>query len=476
VATAEAGSPKPTVEEIVELIRQARERARAGRLADSPASEVVPLPDLMPLLHARDAAEGKVAAIGTVNPRPPGLLNELIQAGKRLLARLLEWHVREQVEFNRATVDALTAILEAFNQTNRVLSRLAAELHEGIGKQLRELVAAQGREFSDIRSHWHAWREGWERKLAEDEIRFLRTVAELEAAFQHRVAELEASFRQQLQTQHSDYAKALEKSVIEIQQRLWSDLERVRTEYERLIHYELRMVRQYLAWLPGQLAQPASGQPPQQGPLMDRRRFAEKFRGDEASIRERQRRYVERFRNHSPVLDLGCGRGEFLELLREAGIEAWGIEQDPALVELCRRKALPVEQGDLLEVLGRLGDGTLGGAFCSHVIEHLDPVRVPVLLETLGRKLARDGLLIIETPNPECLVIFASHFYLDPTHTRPVPPALLAFYLEEAGFGRIEFEPLAPAVEAFPELEELPARLRQRLFGYLDYAMIARRL
>jgi len=110
------------------------------------------------------------------------------------------------------------------------------------------------------------------------------------------------------------------------------------------------------------------------------------------------------------------------------------------------------------------------------VIEHLPPERVPVLVALLAAKLHPGALAIIETPNPECLAIFATHFYIDPTHTRPVPAPLLRFYLEEAGFGGIEVERLEPAVHSMPALQELPAPMREAFFGGLDYAVLARRL
>ena len=110
------------------------------------------------------------------------------------------------------------------------------------------------------------------------------------------------------------------------------------------------------------------------------------------------------------------------------------------------------------------------------MVEHLPPHRLPVLIQLLGQKVRPGGLVAFETPNPECLAIFATHFYIDPTHTRPVPPVLLRFYLEEAGFGGVEVERLSPAVKSVPSLAELPAGVRESLFGGLDYAMFARRL
>ena len=92
----------------------------------------------------------------------------------------------------------------------------------------------------------------------------------------------------------------------------------------------------------------------------------------------------------------------------------------------------------------------------------------------LPRALGADGVIAIETPNPECLAIFATHFYLDPTHTRPVPHPLLAFYLEEFGVGNIEVRKLSPAVETMPSLTSLPEEFREAFFGGLDYAVTAR--
>jgi O-antigen chain-terminating methyltransferase len=121
-------------------------------------------------------------------------------------------------------------------------------------------------------------------------------------------------------------------------------------------------------------------------------------------------------------------------------------------------------------------DQSLGGVYCSQVVEHLPPERLPDLVNLLAKKMHSGALLAVETPNPECLAIFATHFYLDPTHTRPVPAALLRFYLEEAGFGNIEVERLSQAVESMPSLTELPTSFREAFFGGLDYAIFGRRL
>jgi O-antigen chain-terminating methyltransferase len=206
-------------------------------------------------------------------------------------------------------------------------------------------------------------------------------------------------------------------------------------------------------------------------------RFADTFRGAEDRIREQQRRYAAKFSGaEGDILDLGCGRGEFLEVARETGLAARGIDLSEESIALCRARGLTAECADLFEYLEALPDRSVGGAFCSQVIEHLPPERVPVLVRLLGAKLHPGALAAIETPNPECLAIFATHFYIDPTHTRPVPSALLRFYLEEAGFGGVEVERLSPAVETMPSLAELPAGFREAFFGGLDYVIFGRRL
>jgi O-antigen chain-terminating methyltransferase len=198
--------------------------------------------------------------------------------------------------------------------------------------------------------------------------------------------------------------------------------------------------------------------------------FAKKFRGSEEYVRSTQEMYVGRFRSHTPVLDLACGRGEFLELAHSAGMNPIGVEANSELVALCRAKGLTVECADAFHYLESAEPASLGGILCSQMVEHLPPADVIRLVQLAHRALRPGGLLAIETPNPECLAIFATHFYLDPSHTKPIPPALMAFHFEEAGFGQVRIERLRPAVETMPSLAALPAEFREAFFGTLDYA------
>ena len=431
--------------------------------------------DLMPLLHARDAAESKVAAIGTVNPRRGGPLNSLVQWTKGMVARALEWHIREQVEFNRGVMRCVQATLEALTESNRSMAALAAEMHqlrEALGVEIRTEV----QEMKDVRAHWAQWREGFEDQRVKSEIHLLRSVSELQNAFQLRVTLLDQHFSDLVSLQHGQLTAALDRNTLEVQERLWKDLQKVRGEYERLIYSELKIIRQRASVLPAAApSKPVTLAAEPIAPRIDWLRFAERFRGSEERIRKTHEARVPRFAGAPSVLDLGCGRGEFLEAARDGGLNAHGIELNDECVALCRQKGLEVEKADMFPYLTSLPDASLGGVHCSQVIEHLAPDHLPELIRLLAQKMKPGALAVFETPNPECLAIFATHFYIDPTHTRPVPLPLLAFYLEEAGFAAIEVERVEPAADSFPSLHELPEGVRETFFGGLDYVLFARK-
>ena len=216
--------------ELIAMLQEVRDQVRA-RHPQTSAPGSVPLAELLPLVHARDAALGKVASIGVVNPRRGGPVNALVQAWKRLVARLLDWHIREQVVFNRRVMDCVDAAIEALNQNNRAVTELAGQL--AAFRQQTGALREEAEELKDIRRHWAEWRAGWEIKLRETEAQYLRNVGELHAAFQHRVTLMDANFRETARAQHSEFAAALREG-----------MEHTRREFERLIHSELRLIRQ----------------------------------------------------------------------------------------------------------------------------------------------------------------------------------------------------------------------------------------
>ncbi len=455
-----------TDQELSAAIQEVREKARANAPQGALGPEGVMAVNLMPMVHARDAADAKVAAIGTVNPRAGGLVNSIVQAGKRAISRALDWHVREQVEFNRASMECVQESIEAMNAMNRSMAAMAARYDELC--RVLELVKGQAQEAADSRAEF-------EQRHLNGEIRTLRTISELQAAYSHRLTVQEEANRALIRAQHKDFEGALDRNTIAVQQKLWDDLVKVRDEFERLIHHELRLIRQKPVAQPA--AHVSAGSAAPEAIPVDWHAFANRFRGSEDRIRSQQQRYIERFAGTAgEILDIGCGRGEFLEAARTAGLIARGIDLSQECVDVCTAKGLTAECADLFAYLSAKADHSVAGVYCSQVVEHLTPASVARFAELLGQKVRSGGLVAIETPNPECLAIFSSHFYIDPTHTRPVPAVLLHYYLEEAGFGAIKIEYLEPAVDSMPELAELPAAVREKFFGGLDYSIFARKL
>src|SRR5262249_9228433 len=157
---------------------------------------------------------------------------------------------------------------------------------------------------------------------------------------------------------------------------------------ERVIHEELRLVRQRAGQLPAAAAAAPPPSSPLQPPQFDYGRFTERFRGTEEYVKKNIQFYLPRFKDRDPVLDIGCGRGEFLEMMRDAGIAARGVDLSEEAVARCRQKGLAVEQADLFAYLRDLPDRSLASVFCAQVIEHLPPETLPGLIRLAADKLS----------------------------------------------------------------------------------------
>jgi O-antigen chain-terminating methyltransferase len=204
--------------------------------------------------------------------------------------------------------------------------------------------------------------------------------------------------------------------------------------------------------------------------------FEERFRGRPEDIAAGQRDYLRWLRGlPGPVLDVGCGRGELLHLLQEAGIPASGVETNPVTAAGCRAAGLDVVERDAFAALAARGDGTLGGVTALQVVEHWEPAAIFRFLREARRALAPGGALVLETVNTDSLSALRT-FYLDPTHVRPVPPEALRFLAESVGFADVVLERRSPVpeVERLAEHSDNDRKLNALLFGPQDYALIAR--
>jgi SAM-dependent methyltransferase len=222
--------------------------------------------------------------------------------------------------------------------------------------------------------------------------------------------------------------------------------------------------------------------------------FEDQFRGSRDAIRTRLESYLPFFAGTSDVVDVGCGRGEFLELLAGAGIRARGIDLNHEMAEQCRARGLDVTEADAVGYLSALPDASIGGLFAAQVVEHLQPGYLLQFLELAFHKIRPGGRLVLETLNPACWVAFFESFIRDITHVWPLHPETLKYFVLASGFSRAEIEfraPVAPHdrlqtialppasdagmadfVEAFNGNVE---KLNARIFTHLDYAVIGTR-
>jgi 2-polyprenyl-3-methyl-5-hydroxy-6-metoxy-1,4-benzoquinol methylase len=215
--------------------------------------------------------------------------------------------------------------------------------------------------------------------------------------------------------------------------------------------------------------------------------FNAHFRGNADDILERYRDLATVFVGHSPVLDIGFGRGEFLRLLADLGVEARGIEVDPEMIEWARLHGLDAEVGRAVEYLQMLEDASLGGLVMIQVIEHLSPQHVIDVVRLAAEKVRPGGKVVMETVNPTSLYTYAHAFWVDPDHVRPVHPHYLRFLFAEAGFASVERVDRSPvpedeSLELLPGDDEMSKRLNANferinalLYGPQDYAIVATR-
>ncbi len=210
--------------------------------------------------------------------------------------------------------------------------------------------------------------------------------------------------------------------------------------------------------------------------------FENQFRGSRSAIKERVRFYLPAVREVAagtparPILDLGCGRGEWLELLGEEGLETHGVDLNRMMVAECAERGLNVTGADALEYLRSLADASQGAVTGFHIIEHLPLETLVALIAETRRVLHPGGLAIFESPNCKNLMVGASNFNIDPTHRNPVYPETARFMLSAHGFERLEIAYLSPVdTSAVADVETVHPIMRELLYGPQDFAVLGRK-
>ncbi len=455
-ALAEEGPPVRLADEVPEAPHlQLGERDRAFRFPGDPTLNDTP--------HLRAANEAAVITGPVRLTSRVRLLGPLLTLARRLarpfVQPLIDPYLDRQERFNAEVVRHLNELGRRLEQR---LDRIGREIEQFIGDpgllearldavlaeydealRVRHTVLFDGleEEIVALRSLVRDAAAGLEEKLRFLEVRFVERAQAIDARFEEKDRVLES-----LQARASAVA----------------DAELLQTR--RMLKEVLAAARTSDAGARSEANGSAPATPDWQRLARwleddDYRAFQHRFRGDEEEIAARLRAHLELFRGApGPVADLGCGRGEFLELLTAAGIDALGVELNEAEVEEGRRRGLVVERADLFAWLQERPAESLGGIFMAQVIEHLPPPSWQRLVELAASRLKPGGRLLVETINPESLYALARAYVIDPTHTRPVHPQLLAFLARRAGFDPVEvrYQGEVPEGERIPPVDEEP--------------------
>ncbi len=220
--------------------------------------------------------------------------------------------------------------------------------------------------------------------------------------------------------------------------------------------------------------------------------FEERFRGSRDEIRTRQMDAVQYVRDlqpgHGPLLDIACGRGEWLDVLGGQGIEAYGVDANSAMIADAAAAGLDVRHEDALAHLAGVEESALQAISAFHFVEHIPLGLLVSMLDDALLALRPGGILLFETPNPTNLMVGSASFYLDPTHVRPIHPEFLRFLVESRGFTDVQIHYVHPAIpndalvesgppEGYPDarLDRVVTTVEAFVYGPQDYVLTARR-
>jgi SAM-dependent methyltransferase len=467
--------------------------------------------DLAPLRAEVETALAGHREVGQINPRRPGLHNRVIQFVKKVMRRSLTWYTRPIHVFQGAVIRALQNIVSLLQGQQEFSGRLAQEL-SSVSDRVTEVANDTRRQFT--------------REVAGFRTEILEKAARSSADLSGQIVRIKSELLDHVSQTNGELSREMVRSKADILEQvsqtngeLSGQIDGIRSSTLRLrsvidsLQEELRNGRnQLLAVIREQRARerdvrrfvnavetgvvPLSSGPAKPTPAMfasevkcqgefDYFLFEDNFRGDETVIRNRQAEYLKYFLGRENVVDIGCGRGEFLGLLRENGIKAQGVELGLDQFLLCREKGLDVVQQDLFTFLESVPDGSLGGLFSAQVIEHLtasDQLRYVTLAY---QKCEPGSPVIFETINAQCVFAVVRNFFLDPTHIRPVHPETLKFAMESAKFRNVELKFMGPVDDRLiprlniggnaEELEKFNLAIEQLndlIYGYKDFAAI----
>ena len=443
-----------TMEQIRTKIHHQRRLAEAAPTAASyePASDPQLQYDLTQLDRSYDLSEV------SLNPNRRVLGRSLLTLA-RMVGALLRPIFRRQSEYNAANTRVTAHLKTQVDLLRSQCAGIPAVAEGAVARNLDDFkrsIEASVRRLArtyadDIAMHAQALRD-LSRRIVEQEHRqaIWNSDSERLVTLEQRQTEMLQERGQRLESLDTRYSE-LAAMMAEAAAQARSYYDEFKLTRERVLRAERRLRRLLSAdAVNGAAPSPENSLSPSGAEAeMDYAGFEDRLR-DSQTVKDKQRSYLKYFLGKAPVIDIGCGKGEFLELMREAGIGAKGLDLDLDMVLQCKEKGLDVERRDAIDYLAGQPDGSVGGIFSAQVIEHLTSAQLNALITVAWRKLAPGAIMLLETLNPESLFVHYKWFWMDPSHVRLVHPQTLQFLLESAGFVEISCHFAAPPVGVIP--------------------------
>jgi len=418
--------------------------------------------DLAQLRGRLQSLKNECREIGRVPPRPPGLRAALGGIAVSVMQRLMFWYapaLQRTIGGLIQAVEDMQAAIESRLQQERIYATTAMESRLRQERSHANMLEARLNEQVRALEQERATTIGLESAVREQTDGFQQFEEEQRQKEEELGRRLEAA-DQRLQL--------LRREVLENTQRLVRLLEEARRlEEARGAHGEPP---------PHPLGAFAQEDPEGLDPLYAA--LESQVRGTRGEVQERLQAYLPLMPRDAPVLDLGCGRGEWLELLRREGIAARGVDGNRLMVAECRERHLPAEQAEALDYLARVPDGSLGAVTVLRMVERL-PIRQLVrLLDEVARVLRPGGTAIFETPNPDNLLVASRDFYQDPGRRHPLPSETLRFLVESRGLEPVDvlfLNSCDPSGQVPEDGASVTRRFNRYFYGPRDYAVVGRK-
>jgi O-antigen chain-terminating methyltransferase len=318
--------------------------------------------------------------------------------------------------------------------------------------------------------------------LIREQEKFAHNLSTTQSELSERI-DLETHHAHEQDELQARYAAELQALKVQVEKQIDDLIERLQKSRMDVAQQETRLSRllEGAAVTPSSSVQRSQPAHPEQDHLLDSLYFSleDVLRGTHEQIKEEVKVYLPVLQKagiSSDILDVGCGRGEWLQVLREEGFQARGIDTNRILIQQCKELSLDVEEREALSYLGSLSDGSLSAVTAFHFAEHLPLETLVKFLDESGRALKPGGLIILETPNPENLLVGSCNFYLDPTHKNPIPIPTMKLLVEARGFRCEEVLKLHAVSSTKIEVkDQLTSHLNHFLYGPMNYAIVARK-